>query len=139
LVAIEHMKVLSLSNLSDVAKHFGYDLGHLHKDGLKRMSDFKYYPSSGSHSSTDYINSSKNVNATTEVDANGELFGKSIVFTGGLESMTRPNAIQRAVNNGASVTTGITKKTDYLIVGISDFLDFTNGIKTNKLKDEQRH
>ena len=66
-----------------------------------------------------------------------ELFGKKIVFTGGLESMTRSEAIQRAVNNGASVASSVSKKTNYLIVGVSDFLDFERGIKTNKFKDAE--
>ena len=51
--------------------------------------------------------------------------------------MTRSEAIQRAVNNGASVASSVSKKTNYLIVGVSDFLDFERGIKTNKFKDAE--
>jgi len=51
--------------------------------------------------------------------------------------MERSQAIQRAVNNGAVVQSGVSKKTDFLIVGISDFIDFKSGKKTQKLKDAE--
>jgi len=51
--------------------------------------------------------------------------------------MNRSEAIQIAVNNGAVVASSVSKKTNYLIVGKSDFLDFKNGIKTNKFKDAE--
>jgi DNA polymerase-3 subunit epsilon len=46
--------------------------------------------------------------------------------------------MQRAVNNGATVLSGVTKKVNYLVVGISDYLDFARGIKTNKFKDAEK-
>jgi DNA polymerase-3 subunit epsilon len=133
-IALKHMEVLSLGDLSEVAKNFGYDLGVLNPIGVRRMSDSKKYESSKTSDPGKYVQSSKDVVPLTEVNPDSELFGKKIVFTGGLESMTRSEAIQRAVNNGASVASAVSKKTNYLIVGVSDFLDFERGIKTNKFK-----
>ena len=49
--------------------------------------------------------------------------------------MKRKDAIQRAVNNGAVVGSNVTKRTNFLIVGISDFIDFgVMKVSTNKLK-----
>lgn len=136
-IAIKHLEVLSLSSLQDVAKNYGYGLGLLNSSGVKRMSDFKNYGSSKSYDYGNYLQSSKGVAPNTDVNSESELFGMKIVFTGELDSMNRSEAIQRAVNNGATVASSVSKKTNYLIVGKSDFLDFKNGIKTKKFKDAE--
>jgi DNA polymerase-3 subunit epsilon len=137
-IAIKHLEILSLPSLQDVAKNFGYGLGLLNSNGVKRMSDFKNYGTTKSYDYGNYLQSSKGVVPNTEINADSELFGMKIVFTGELDSMNRSEAIQRAVNNGASVASSVSKKTNYLIVGKSDFLDFKNGVKTNKLKDAEK-
>lgn len=53
------------------------------------------------------------------VDASSPLCGKSIVFTGEL-SIDRAEAMQIAVNAGAVVKSGVSKKTNYLVVGAQD-------------------
>jgi DNA polymerase-3 subunit epsilon len=72
------------------------------------------------------------------VNVGSDLFGATIVFTGELITMGRKEAIQRAVNNGAIVSSGVTKKTQYLVIGISDFIDFNNGKKTRKIIDAEK-
>lgn len=54
-----------------------------------------------------------------QVDENGPLYGKNIVFTGEL-SIERSEAMQFAVNCGAFVKSSVSRKTDYLVVGAQD-------------------
>jgi DNA ligase (NAD+) len=49
--------------------------------------------------------------------ASSEIAGKTLVFTGTLETMTRPEAKARAEALGAKVTDSVSKKTDLVIVG----------------------
>jgi DNA ligase (NAD+) len=55
--------------------------------------------------------------ATPGETAASELSGKTIVFTGTLESMTRPEAKARAEAMGAKVTDSVSKKTDLVVLG----------------------
>jgi DNA ligase (NAD+) len=47
----------------------------------------------------------------------GPLSGRSIVITGGLESMSRPEAENAAEEAGAKVLASVSKKTDFVVVG----------------------
>ena len=72
--------------------------------------------------------------AEGEPDETSPLFGKVCVFTGALDGMTRAEAAQAVVNIGGSVGNGVTKKTDFLVVGSTDYCASVKGGKTGKLK-----
>ena len=50
----------------------------------------------------------------------GLFYGKNIVFTGALVTMTRDGAAEHASRFGFKIGSSVTKNTDYLVVGIQD-------------------
>lgn len=74
----------------------------------------------------------------TEFDTLHPLYGKHCVFTGTLERMTRMQAAQIVVNLGGFADNGITKKTNYLILGNNDYCkSIKDGKSTKQKKAEQ--
>jgi DNA polymerase III subunit epsilon len=57
---------------------------------------------------------------SSEFDKEHPFFEKNLVFTGELGSIERKEAMQRAVDVGAIVKSGVSRKTNYLIVGKQD-------------------
>jgi DNA ligase (NAD+) len=49
--------------------------------------------------------------------AEGPLVGKTLVLTGTLPDLTRPEATQRIEAAGGKVTGSVSKKTDYVVAG----------------------
>ncbi|ANJ00410.1 hypothetical protein A8O14_10190 [Polynucleobacter wuianus] len=62
----------------------------------------------------------------------GMFFGKIIVFTGALVTMTRDGAATHASQFGFKIGSGVTKKTDYLVVGIQDLSTLAGHDKSTK-------
>lgn len=62
-------------------------------------------------------------------------YGRTVVFTGALSSMTRAEAQQVIVDIGGSIAGGVTKATDYLVVGQQDYrLVGDDGMSTKQEK-----
>jgi DNA ligase (NAD+) len=55
--------------------------------------------------------------AITAAPADGMLAGKTIVLTGGLETLSRDDATRIAQEAGARVASSVSKKTDFVVVG----------------------
>lgn len=70
----------------------------------------------------------------TETKINDYISNNVFVFTGKLEHYTRKEAMQEIVNCGGELTTGVTKKTDYLVMGTYDYYSGIVNGKSSKHK-----
>lgn len=70
--------------------------------------------------------------ATIEPDENHPLYKKNCVFTGVLDKYDRKTAMQYVINVGGVCQNGITKDTDYLILGDNSFCASIKGGKSSK-------
>lgn len=70
----------------------------------------------------------------TEFDESHPLYGKVCVFTGTLERMTRADAAQIVVDLGGSCGTGVTRDTNFLILGTNDYCKSIKDGKSSKQK-----
>lgn len=76
--------------------------------------------------------------ASSDFDRNHPLFGKGMVFTGELMTMSRQEAMQSVVNAGAKLTASVQKGTSYLVEGKQDpkiVKDGKNSAKTIRAKE----
>lgn len=89
---------------------------------IKMFSKLKYqtHLKGGKKSKFQSVNISEIEPNVKELNYNHVLYGKHIVFTGILSKMHRKEAMQIVVNLGGILKSGVSKSTDYLIVGTQD-------------------
>ena len=81
-----------------------------------------------------------NLTATVDaIDETNPLFGKFVVFTGALSSMARKNAFQIVLNLGGKPENGITKHTNFLVVGNAEFAASVKDGKTLKMRKAETY
>jgi len=68
----------------------------------------------------------------------GIFFGKVLVFTGELETMTRNTAMSHASLYGFKIGSGVTKKTDCLVVGTQDLDKLAGHEKSSKHRKAEK-
>ncbi|MBD5504126.1 MAG: exonuclease [Lachnospiraceae bacterium] len=104
---------------------------YLMNDALEKYGSLENFKNSfqkiHKHVSAKDITSSNNA-----FDETHPLYGKVCCFTGALESMQRKDAMQLVVDLGGSCSDSITKKTNYLILGNTDYCSNVKGDKTSK-------
>lgn len=57
---------------------------------------------------------------TDSFDESHPFYGKNVVFTGEFEKIEKKAAMQKVIDAGGNVKSSVSKKTDYLIVGVQD-------------------
>lgn len=82
----------------------------------------------------------KNITAETDsFDESNPLFGKNVVFTGKLDRYTREQAAQMVVNLGGICENTVTKNTDFLILGDTDYSKNIKDGKSSKQKKAESY
>jgi len=75
--------------------------------------------------------------AVTDFDSSHPLFDKLCVFTGTLDKMPRKDAMQTVADLGGKCADNVTKKTNYLIFGATDYNKSKDGKSNKRKKAEQ--
>lgn len=89
--------------------------------------------------SSSYFKLSDITATVNEFDEKHPIFEKVFAFTGTLKSMDRKSAVQSVVDLGGSCTSGVAKKTNYLVVGEQDYSRLRDGKKSSKMKKAEEY
>lgn len=90
--------------------------------------------------STDYADGLRNITATVDqIDDTNPIFGKIVVFTGKISTMTRKEAFQIVANLGGIPQDTITKKTNFLVIGSEEFASSVKNGKTQKMQKAEEY
>lgn len=109
---------LDSSGVFEVCEKLGYRIGRLSIDYYAPSSNAARRSSKSSRSSPRVSEIEPTVH---EIDLDGPLFGKRVAFTGTLDSMTRKAASQVTVNSGGEPSDSVSKHTDFLVLGMTDY------------------
>ncbi len=77
--------------------------------------------------------------STDDIDETNPIFGKVVVFTGALSSMSRLSAFQIAADLGATPQDSVTKKTNFLVIGSEEFASCVKNGKTRKMQKAESY
>ncbi len=74
-----------------------------------------------------------------ELVENEYITNNTFAFTGKLEYYTRKEAMQIVVNNGGAISSGVTKKVNYLVMGTYDYYSGIKDGKSSKHKKAEKY
>jgi len=104
-------------SIDELAKKTAEELTQIHGLGEKTAEAIATF--FATEENIELINKLKGIGIRTkEIKKEGPLAGKKFVFTGGLVSMSRPDASDIVMKNGGMVSSAIGKDIDYVVVGI---------------------
>lgn len=109
---------LDSSDVFEVCEKLGYRIGRL---SIDHYASFSNASRRSSGPSTSRLRVSEIEPTIGEIDPDGPLFGKRVAFTGTLDSMTRTEASQVTVNSGGKPSNTVSKHTDFLVIGMTDY------------------
>lgn len=84
------------------------------------------------------LDASEIVTENVEFDEDHPFYQRTVVFTGTLTGILRRDAMQSVVDVGGYVADGVTKKTNYLVIGSFDFSNPVKGGKSAKMKKAEK-
>ncbi len=125
-ILLSALAARGISSVEELASSIGMKLGKLYARG--------YSPCSIRSSKKSGIELKSIVAQGDTFAQEHEFYGKKVVFTGKLSTMTRKEAMQKVVNAGGFIGEGVTEDTDFLVMGGQDYTRFADGKESNKTK-----
>jgi DNA polymerase-3 subunit epsilon len=124
------------STLMELLTSLNLEIGELFEDGWYTCRS-KSYSTKSHHSSGEKAHSPRDIPINAEADPSHPLFGQVVVFTGAI-SIPRPEAWKLVAQVGAIPKDGLTKKTNYLVLGEQDLSKLKAGeTKSSKQREAE--
>jgi DNA polymerase-3 subunit epsilon len=124
-IAISMAKSRAVEELSDLLISLGLSMGRLNADGWETCRSNSYRANQLGHIRARV--SAKELDINSDADPSHPLYGKTIVFTGNLHSMSRNDAWIEIAKIGAIPVESVTKTTNVIVVGQQDFTKLKDG------------
>lgn len=86
-----------------------------------------------------YVKAENIIADPSKIDPDSKLYGKNVVFTGALEKLTRAQAMQIVADLGGINQNGVTKKTNFLVLGNNDYCTTIKDGKSTKQKKAEEY
>ena len=118
-IAMSMARTREVEGLSDLLNSLGLSMGQLNSSGWETCRSVSYRADLLGHTRVKV--SAKEVEINSDADPSHPLYGKSIVFTGALHSMSRNDAWIEIAKIGAIPVESVTKTTNVIVVGQQDF------------------
>jgi len=116
-----------LSKFEDIEEAFGLRVGKLYAHGYIPSGRIRPQKKKKPNLQSMTLDLSK-------VSKSHPLYGKSVVFTGSLKSMSRAEAQKCVIEAGGHSTNFVDDRTNYLVLSERIFLNIENGVSNNKVK-----
>jgi DNA polymerase III subunit epsilon len=111
-LALKAFEISGVSSIDDFPEKLNTNVGQLFEGGYKPSRTRRVYQSQ---------NVSKIKGDPGKHNIDSVFYGKTVVFTGALSSMVRSQAQQKIADVGGILGNGVTRETDFLIVGQQDY------------------
>jgi len=126
-ILIEALKTSKSNSIEQLCDKSKIKLGRVFKDGYVPCKQYRYNTSF----------ERKIFNPTEALDKSNKansFYNRKVIFTGPLRSMSRAQANKKVASLGGISGYGVTKDTDYLVVGIKGYKELSYGQLTTKLR-----
>lgn len=137
--------------LCDLIERFGICAEIEHRalsDASKAKDCYEYMKAYAEQNSIEFsslypvrqgLKASDVTSSTTDFDVASPVYGKVFVFTGTLEKLVRKDAMQLVVDMGGLCGDGVTKDTNYLVLGNNDYCSSIKDGKSSKQKKAEKY
>lgn len=114
-LTLKIFELAKISSLAELPSKFNIVLGEIYEGGYKPCETKQTRKPYAAYTAQEVVGDPEKNNPDSI------FYGRTVVFTGLLSSMTRTEAHQTIADIGGIIGKGVTKATDYLIVGQQDF------------------
>lgn len=133
-ILIEISQELKVYTLNELCNKLDLKIGKMYKNGYSAVGSLKKNSIKDTNRSIESIKINDIKLENEKSDIGHAFLNKTVVFTGPLESFKRAEAMQKVRNGGGMTGSSVTKKTNYLVVGVRNINKLTYDKKSTKLR-----